>query len=138
MKAIRRTALAIMISTLALSSTIFAATPQTVSKKIEKAEQGFLYAMSSEQTGVVENCIFISMELKCRYPEFEFKKVQAKLNLLAGAGETPVIRYRAQLASLYYSNYSLFADIKIEDKDNPEKTFRAIIDRIENNRVASN
>lgn len=138
MKEIRRTVLAIMISTLALSSTIFAAISQPVNKKIEKAEQGFLYAMSSEQAGVVENSIFISMELKCRYPEFEFKKVQAKLNALAVDGETPVIRYRAQLASLYYSNFSLFADIKIDDKDNPEKTFRAIIDRIENYRIASN
>ncbi len=138
MKAIRRTALAIMISTLALSSTIFATTPLPVNKKIERAEQGFLFAMSSEHTGVVENSIFISMELKCRYPEYEFKKVLAKLNTLAVDGETPVIRYRAQLASLYYSNFPLFADIKIEDKDNPEKTFRAIIDRIENYRVASN
>jgi hypothetical protein len=138
MKTLRRTMLAVMISTLALSSTFFAATPQSEKKKIEKAEKGFLFAMNSNHSGVVENSIFVSMELKSRYPEFEFKKVQAKLNKLAVDGETPVIKYRAQLASLYYSNYRFFSDLKIEDKESPEKTFRAIVEKLENQKLASN
>ena len=138
MKALRISTLAIVISILALSSTLFASTPETEKTKVEKNLKNFLLAMSCENTGVVESSIIICVELKALYPQYDLKKVEDKLNSLAVNGETPVIRYRALLASLYYSNYPIFANLKIVDKDNPEKTFRAIIDRIENYRVASN
>ncbi|KAF0162234.1 MAG: hypothetical protein A2499_13855 [Stygiobacter sp. RIFOXYC12_FULL_38_8] len=138
MKALRISTLAIVISILALSSTLFASTPETEKTKVEKNLKNFLLAMSCENTGVVESSIIICVELKALYPQYDLKKVEDKLNSLAVDGETPVIRYRALLASLYYSNYPIFANLKIVDKDNPEKTFRAIIDRIENYRVASN
>ena len=138
MKALRISTLAIVISILALSSTLFASTPETEKTKVEKNLKNFLLAMSCENTGVVESSIIICVELKALYPQYDLKKVEDKLNSLVVDGETPVIRYRALLASLYYSNYPIFANLKIVDKDNPEKTFRAIIDRIENYRVASN
>ena len=138
MKALRISTLAIVISILALSSTLFASTPETEKTKVEKNLKNFLLAMSCENTGVVESSIIICVELKALYPQYDLKKVEDKLNSLAVDGETPVIRYRALLASLYYSNYPIFANLKIVDKDNPEKTFRAIIDSIENYRVASN
>ncbi|KAF0142837.1 MAG: hypothetical protein FD122_103 [Stygiobacter sp.] len=138
MKALRISTLAIVISILALSSTLFASTPETEKTKVEKNLKNFLLAMSCENTGVVESSIIICVELKALYPQYDLKKVEDKLNSLAVDGETPVIRYRALLASLYYSNYPIFANLKIVDKDNPEKTFRAIIDRIENYRIASN
>lgn len=138
MKALRISTLAIVISILALSSTLLASTPETEKTKVEKNLKNFLLAMSCENTGVVESSIIICVELKALYPQHDLKKVEDKLNSLAVDGETPVIRYRALLASLYYSNYPIFANLKIVDKDNPEKTFRAIIDRIENYRIASN
>lgn len=138
MKAIRITTLAIMISTLALSSTLFASTPETAKAKVEKNLKNFLSAMSCENTGVVESSIIICVELKALYPEYDLTKVEDKLNSLAVDGETPVIRYRAQLASLYYSNYPLFANMKIVDKEYPEKTFMAIIEKLEGKKVASN
>ncbi len=138
MKVLRIFTLAIVISTLALSSTLFAATSGTDKKKVEQTVNNFIVAMNCENTGVVESAILISMELKSRYPEFNFEKVEDKLSSLAIDGDTPLIRYRAQLARLFYSNYSLFSDMKFEDKEYPEKTFRAIIDRLENINLASN
>jgi len=137
MKALRISTLAIVISILALSSTLFAAPSETGTKKAEQSLKNFLVAMDCENTGVVESSILICLELKARYPQYDLKKVEDKLNSLAVDGETPLIKYRAQLASLFYSNYRLFSDMKFVDKSNPEKIFRAIIDRLENVSLAS-
>ncbi|KAF0151537.1 MAG: hypothetical protein FD143_1836 [Ignavibacteria bacterium] len=135
MKALRISTLAIVIGILTLSSTLFAS--ETEKEKVERILKNFLFALQFDNTGVVESAILNSMELKARYPEYDFKRVQDKLNALAIDGETPVIKYRAQLASLYYSNYTLFGNITFEDKENPERIFSAIIDRLEHIHLVS-
>ncbi|MEW6654285.1 MAG: hypothetical protein AB1394_12585, partial [Bacteroidota bacterium] len=107
-------------------------------KKVEKILINFLSALECDNRGVVESAILNSMELKVHFPEYDFRKVEYKLNWLAANGVTPLIKYRAQLASLYFSNHYLFGDISFQDKENPEKIFSAIIDKLENIHLALN
>lgn len=120
-----------------LSFNTFAQTPQTT-KIVSKAKESFLICLQSGHNGIVESSIFYSIELKDRYPQEDYKKIIDKLNELAIESNSPAVRYKAQLASLYFNFYQDFSDIKIVDKDNPDTFFRQITDRIEKLPLASN
>ena len=121
---------------------VFSATISAQSAKtkqlIEKAKINFLSSLHSDVYGVVESSIFITMEMKERFPEFDYSNLVDKLNDLAIEGKTPTIRYKAQLASLYFDFPSMFTDVNFLDKENPDKYFKQISDRLEQQPVASN
>ncbi len=121
------------------SASIFAQGSKT-EQLINKAKQSYLYSMGSDYNSVVESAIFYTMEMKDRYPEFNYGKLIDRFNELAIDGKTPVLRYKAQLASLYFNFYPMFADIKIADvdKENPDLFFKQISERLEQRPVAAN
>ncbi len=119
------------------SATIFAQEPKT-EQFINKAKNNYFRTLNSNINGVVESSIFITMEMKAKYPDADYDKLVNKLNELAVEGSTPTIRYKAQLASLYFNFHNMFADIKFVDKENPEKYFKQISERLEQLPVASN
>ena len=95
-------------------------------------------ALKSENEGVVESAIFISLSLKNYFPETNIGKIVNKINDLVTDGSTPVIKYKAQLASLYFTYPALFSDIKISSKGNPDAYFKMISERLVNTSLASN
>jgi hypothetical protein len=137
MKAIRSKAMIVLLL-FAFSTALFAQEPKTekTQKFVEKAAMNFVSSMESECIGVVESSIFLSMELKDKFPESNYNNLIDELNNLAASGKTPTIRYKAQLASLYYNYYPMFSDLKIVDKENPDKYFKQIADRLEQPTVA--
>lgn len=133
MKSIRITKAALMVVIL-FSANIFAkSTP--AEKRIADQIQS---SLKSDNQGVVESTIFISLALKDIYPEANINKVVNKLNDLVADGSTPVIKYKAQLASIFYTYPTLFSDIKVNTKENPETYFKMISERLVNNSLASN
>ena len=75
---------------------------------------------------------------KSAFPEWKFDKIVNKLNDLSIEGKTLSIRYKAQLASTYIINYSMFEDLKITEKDNPTKYFMIIADKMQKSLIAAN
>jgi hypothetical protein len=116
---------------------IFAQVP-TAEQFINKAKKNYLLSMDSNYNSVIESAIFVSMEMKDRYPEFDYSKLVDRFNELAIEGNTPTLRYKAQLASLYFNFYPMFSDIKIVNKENPEMFFKKISERLEQLPVAVN
>ncbi len=123
----------------ALATNISAQEPK-VGQFISKAKQNYLRSMDSDYNSIVESAIFITMEMKDRYPEFDYSTLIDRFNELAVEGNTPLLRYKAQLASLYFNFYPMFSDIKIsvEDKDNPQLFFKQISERLGQRPVAVN
>jgi len=119
------------------SIAIFAQEPKT-EQFINKAKKNYLLSMDSNLNSIVESAIFITMEMKDRYPEYDYSKLINRLNELAIEGNTPTLRYKAQLASLYFNFYPMFSDIKIIDRENPDLFFRQISERLEQRPVAAN
>ncbi|MFA3783286.1 hypothetical protein ABRY23_09515 [Melioribacteraceae bacterium 4301-Me] len=117
-------------------STTILAQKSTTESFINKAISNFVIAMESNNPGVVESSIFISMNMKYQYPYMNYTKLVNKLNELAANGKTPVIRYKAQLASLYFNYFNIFEDIKFTDKENPDYYFRQISEKLEQQSVA--
>jgi hypothetical protein len=122
---------------LAFSATIFAQTPKN-EQLLNKAKVNYLRTLNSDYNSIVESSIFITMEMKNRFPEADFDKLIDRLNELAVEGNTPTVRYKAQIASLFINFHGMFSDIKFTEKDNPEKYFKEISDRLTQFPVAVN
>ena len=133
MKSMRITKAALIVVIL-FSANLFAKFNPAEKRCVDQIQS----ALTSDNQGVVESAIFISLSLKNYFPETNFGKVVNKLNDLVADGSTPVIKYKAQLASLYYNYPNLFSDIKINTKDNPDTYFKMISDRLVNHSLASN
>lgn len=127
----------VMVLLFVFTTGIFAQGP-TAEQFINKAKKNYLLSMDSEYNSVIESAIFVTMEMKDRYPEFDYSNLVDRFNELAIEGSTPTLRYRAQLASLYFNFYPMFSDIKIVNKENPELFFKKISERLEQLPVAAN
>lgn len=119
------------------STSIFAQEPKT-EQFINKAKENYLRSMDSDLNAIVESAIFITMEMKDRFPEYNYNKLIDRFNELATEGTTPVLRYKASLASLYFNFYPMFSDIKVVNKENPDLFFKQISERLEQRPVAAN
>lgn len=104
---------------------------------IKRAKINFLHSMNSEYNSIVESSIFISMDMKKRFPNEDYDIFIDKLNDLAIEGRTPTVRYKAQLASLYFNFFNMFSDITIDSKSNPEIFFKSIADRLSDNNIVA-
>ncbi len=133
MKSSRITKAALMV-VLLFSANLFAKSIPAEKRFVDQIQS----ALKSENEGVVESAIFLSLALKDISNDAGLKKVVNKLNDLVTDGTTPVIKYKAQLASLYYSYPALFSDIKVNTKENPDTYFKMISDRLVKTSLASN
>lgn len=138
MKTLRLTGLFLVLFLLTATTKSFAQGPEVNTKFIDKAKVSTLYSLKSDYNSIVESTMFVLLQLKNRFPESDYNKLVNKLNELALEGETPTIRYKAQLTSLYYNFYNLFSDINITDRENPEQYFSLIANKLENKSLASN
>ena len=86
--------------------------------------------------GVVEAAIYNSIFLHQYYPEINIQKVINKLNDVAEDASNPAIQFKAQLASLYLSNYE--NNLNFEDyKADREKVFQKIAQELETSLLVS-
>jgi len=129
MKAISMKSMVVFLA-LVFSASVFANGPKKDEQFINKVKNSFLSTLNSNYNSIVESSIFITMDLKSRYPSEDYDELIDKLNELAVEGKTPTIRYKAQLASLYFNYQNLFADIKFTDKENPEQYFQQISEKL--------
>lgn len=127
----------VMIAVLILSFTanLFAQNPSSRKSVINQITTNSLYGLKSEYGSVVESTLFVILQVKDRYPNADYDKLIDRLNELAIEGKTPSIRYKAQLASLYFNYHDLFADIKFVEKENPDKYFKMIAEKIESQSI---
>jgi len=117
---------------------LFAGENKEVKPYKEVFELSTLSGLNSDNLGVAESSLFITLELKDRYPGQDYSKVIDKLDELAKEGSTLPIKYKAQLADIYYKYYYLFADISINNADNPDVYFKLIAERIAQSSFAVN
>jgi|BarGraIncu00222A_1022003.scaffolds.fasta_scaffold36763_2 hypothetical protein len=134
-KAIRLFAVVILIIA---GTNLFAGENKEVKPFKEVFELNTLASLNSDNLGVAESSLFVTLELKDRYPGEDYSKVVNKLDELARDGSTLSIRYKAQLANIYYKYYYLFADISIGNAESPDMYFKIIADRIAQSSFVSN
>ena len=88
---------------------------------------------------VAESAIYSVIVLKKYYPNNDFDDLKDMINDLAADGKTATLRYKAQLASLYFEYPALFKNIEFEKTtENPDKYFKMISDKLVDNTLALN
>lgn len=121
----------------AITTNVLAQRPLS-EKTFRNVVRNALYGMNSELPAIVESSLFITLQLKSRYPNEDYKKLLGKLNELAQNGSTLSIKYKAQLASLFINYYDLFKDVTIFESENPGLSFKMISSKVENNSLTLN
>lgn len=116
---------------LSLTANIFAQGAKTEKEQLNNITVNSLYGLKSEINSIVESTLFVVLQVKEKYPYADYNRLIDRLNELAVEGKTPSIRYKAQLASLYINYFYLFSDIKFTDKENPDKYFKMISEKLE-------
>src|SRR5690554_3781268 len=75
-------------------------------EKTKLVTVNLINSLEHEVEGVVESSIYNTLFLQKYYPDADINKVIKKLNDVAKDSESPSLRYKAQLASLYLAYYN--------------------------------
>ncbi len=102
---------------------------------VEKGIPNIVRGLDSNIDGLIESCIYQSVMLKNKYPEFNYGGILSKLKGLSLNGSSIKIRYQAHLAYLYIKNTEQFGEVNLNLDANPEDNFRILTNKIE--RLAS-
>ena len=134
MKNIKMSVLLVALFVFGLTTTN-AQKPENFDKLVVK---NIVSSLNNDINGVVEATIYNSIFLVKYYPEANVNEVLDELNDLAVNSNVPVIKYKAQLAALYLSNYET-SDLDLAAfKGDQAKLFRHISEMLESNLLASN
>ena len=103
-----------------------------VKHKIDSAlaQENCLLALKSDNVGLVESAIDVMIMVKKVYPALNFKEADKELNKLAINGQTPSIRYKAQLASLYFQYPNLFTGINDKIGNSVAENYKLISSKL--------
>ncbi|MDZ7767135.1 MAG: hypothetical protein U5K00_22435 [Melioribacteraceae bacterium] len=125
----------ILFTVLIFSTNLLAQRPANFSTIVT---DNLVRSLNHDIEGVVEASIYNSLFLTKYYPDANIDKVLNKLNEIAAESEKPSLRYKAQLAVLYMTNYST-EELKLENyKDNRGEIFKMISTKLENLLLVSN
>jgi hypothetical protein len=138
MKAFDGVKLLVAIVLIGASTNILASKPNPQRPFEEKCIKQFVYSTDNSIPAIVESSLGVVLQLKNVYPNQNYNRIIDKLEDLASNGPTVSIRYKAQLAKIYFNYYDLFKDIDTSDSENAEKVFKMIANTIENNTFAVN
>ena len=116
-------------------NSIFAQQPEKMTKIITV---NLIESLNHQVDGVVAASIYNSIFLPKYYPEARMDRVLEELNEIALNSKNPSLRYKAQLAVLYITNYGN-EELKLENyKKNQSELFREISKKLQNSFLAAN
>lgn len=105
----------------------------------EKAEQGYVTILRSDNHGAVESAIFAIVDNQLHYPKQNTAVLQRELSRLTVEGATPAIRTKAELAHqfLKQNDAEMTAQV-VADYIDPEKLFGVISKTLNNEALLAN
>ncbi len=113
----------------------FAQRPENFTKIVT---ENLVNSLNHKVEGVVEASIYNSLFLTKYYPDAKIDEVLDELNDIASHSKNPVLRYKAQLAVLYITNYPN-SDLNVEDyKQNQTELFKTISKKLTNTLLVAN
>lgn len=100
------------------------------SVNLDNLRANFLSSLKSENTGVVESAIYVSIQFKNKFPYENVTNYIKVLDEIAKNGVNSRISYKAQLAKIYLINSDWFENIKINSIDKEKEVYAAIAETI--------
>lgn len=112
------------------SKTLFAQ-EQRSQEYLDKAVKAYEHSLDFKLPAVVESAIYNVIVMKQYYPKEDYSDILDMFKDLAADGKTATVRYKAQLASLYFEYPELFKNIEFEKStENADKYFKEISDKL--------
>ncbi len=133
------------MKTIKLYIVLFAMMVMTASNSMAQRNENFselvtkniIESLKHDIEGVVEASIYNSIFLSKYYPEAKINRVLDELNKIIVHSNNPALRYKAQLAVLYISNYSS-DELNLDNfKDDQTELFRVISDKLQDTFLVS-
>lgn len=138
MKRINNASILILMFVFLMNSVIFSQKPK--GKNIVEAEliNNSIAALNHNIDGVVESALYVMLTIKNAFPERNFSVIEKQIEKLIINGDSPNIRYKAYLTSIYYKHYDWFKDVDLRDRENTASAFKSISERLNGIILASN
>lgn len=130
----------LVVATLALGASAFAQ-PGTVErqKRLQNLTmKNFHHSLQSDVEGVVEGTIYDVVLYKKYFPDLDYEGIVDRLNDLAVSNKVPLVRYKAHLASMYFSAGEQINVVPAQDPWDQDALFRQIAEQLEKNLLSSN
>jgi len=115
-----------IIMIFAVTSLLIAGPTETVlvTKDISQIEAAYVVDLTHTNHGIVESALYCIIKMKAQIPDQDFVRISRVINRLARTGDTPVIRYKANLAKLFMEDPALTKCLSAENmkecQDGPE------------------
>ena len=93
----------------ALEALYFGPTSSYKTPYLEQAARNYAQALKSTNNGVVESAIAFSAYLRISSPGLDLRDIRRTITDLSENGRTPVIRYKAYLATVVFDSPMSFA-----------------------------
>lgn len=138
MKRIKNTSILILMFVFLMNSVIFSQKPKGKNELDTQLINKSIAALNHNIDGVVESALYIMLTLKNAFPERNLSEIEKQIDKLIINGDSPNIRYKAYLASIYYKHYNWFNDIKLDDRENTASAFKSISERLNGYILAAN
>jgi hypothetical protein len=87
---------------------------------LPKASKNYAHCLRSDNDGIVESALAHTAYTKMMLPTADLKEIRTEVEKLANSDRTPVIRYKAYLASMVFTSPGLFTrtlDTRYKDGD---------------------
>jgi hypothetical protein len=105
---------------------------------LSQAKKSILWTLKSENDGVLESVLGQIAHMRVKLPREDMKNIEAALTDLANYGRTPVIRYKAYLATLVFANPEMFHQEVTKDYTSSDEFLSAIASRLQHTMLGYN
>ena len=96
-----------------------------------QVKKNFLWSLDSENDGVVESSLAHVAQMRILLPREDLRSIEDAVNRLTTNGRTPVVRYKAYLASQAFVNPGLFSAVASTSYESSDDFFTALGTRLQ-------
>jgi hypothetical protein len=94
------------------------------------AVSNYAQGLRSDNTGLVESCLFYAVQLRIKKPELDLRKLEKEIDALVAGGATLSIRRKAALASIIFASPALAGSSLTDEQKNIEGFFATLNEQI--------
>jgi hypothetical protein len=105
---------------------------------MERLDKSYANSLSYPNNNVVESALATVTMIKLDVPADEFSLITEKIDDLVTSGETPVIRFKAYLAEMVFSDPGMFREEAVRQYENTDALFSALAERMTKTLLSSN
>ena len=101
------------------------------SARMQHARKNFVASLNNDNDGVVESSIAHVVHMRIALPHNDMPEIERTLDELTTDGHSPVIRYKAYLATLVFSDPMGFRSVMSTDYESGDAFFSAIASQLQ-------